>query len=490
MRVNYRTNTTPIFSVLSEDQIEDIYYGALHVMREVGARVYDDQAVAVYREGGAIVEDGNLVKLPAPMVKIALSTTPDTITLAGRDRKKRITLERNQVYYGTGSDCPFVIDPYTEERRRFTFEDVYNAARIAEALPHFDFFMSHGLTSDVPIATYDRYQFLAMLKGTTKPMIITSVDEEGLLDQYKMACVAVGGEEEFKRAPLFAIYIEPSSPLNNSQEAIRKVFVSAENDIPAIYTPCPMCGATAPTTMAGLLVQALAEALYGVVLGQLLKKGAQFIIGGVVSIMDMNTTILSYGAPEFDLLSAALTDIARWLKLPMFSTAGCSDAKVLDEQAAIEAAVSISISTLSGANLIHDVGYLDSGLVGSYDMMVMCDEVIGMVKRIMRGVPVDADTLALDVIEKVGPGGHYLVEDHTLQHFKTEFWFPRLLDRSNFETWKMGGAKTLARRVREEVIELLETFEPEPLPEDVEKELKKIIAAADEKHKDEFESVA
>ncbi len=489
MRVNYRANTTPVFSVLSQDQIEDIYYGALHVLREVGARVYDEKAVEVYREGGAIVEDGNLVKIPAPMVKIALSTTPDTITLAGRDRKKRITLERNQIYYGTGSDCPFVMDPYTDQRRRFTFEDVYNAAKIAEALPNFDFFMSHGLTSDVPIATYDRYQLLAMLKGTTKPMVITAVDEEGLLDQYKMACAAVGGEEEFRRAPLFAIYIEPSSPLNNSQEAVRKVFVAAENGIPAIYTPCPMCGATAPATMAGLLVQALAESLYGIVLGQLVKKGAQFIIGGVVSIMDMSTTILSYGAPEFDLLSAAMTDIAKWLRIPMFSTAGCSDAKVLDEQAAVEAAVSISMSALSGANLIHDVGYLESGLIGSYDMMVMCDEVIGMVKRIMRGIPVNADTLALDVIEKVGPGGHYLGEDHTLTHFKTEFWFPKLIDRSNFETWELGGSKTLAQRVRERVIELVETFEPEPLPAEVEKELKKIIAAADEKHKDEFESL-
>jgi len=254
VRVNYRSNNTPVFSVLSEDQIEAIYYAALHVMRNVGARIHEERAIRLYEQAGAIVEDGNLVKIPAPMVKIALTTTPDTITLAGRDRAKSITLERNQAYFGTGSDCPFVVDPYTDERRPFTQKDIYDAARVAEALPNLDFFMSLGLTSDVPVATYDRHQLLAMLRGTTKPLVITAVDEEGLLDQYRMASVALGSEKEFKRAPLFAIYIEPSSPLISNREATSKVIAAAENDIPAIYTPCPMCGATAPVTLSGALV--------------------------------------------------------------------------------------------------------------------------------------------------------------------------------------------------------------------------------------------
>jgi trimethylamine:corrinoid methyltransferase-like protein len=485
MRVNFQTNVTPRLQMLSNDQIEQIVSATLDVLQETGAQVYEENALALLRAAGCVIEDETLVHFPAALVENSCKLAPSRVVLAGRDRAKRITLEKDQIYYGTGSDCPFLLDAYTGERRRYTFEDIYRAAKIADALPHIDFHMSVGLTSDVPIGTYDRHQFFAMLKGTTKPLVITAVDREGLQDQFEMACAAIGGRAEWRKLPLFALYIEPSSPLNNSREAVEKLLFAAEHDIPTIYTPCPIAGATAPTTMAGMLVQALAECLTGVVIAQLKRPGAAMIIGGVTSLLDMSTTILAYGAPELALLSAAMTDIAKYLRLPMFSTAGCSDAKVLDEQAAIEGAVSIAFAGLSGANLIHDVGYLESGLDGSYDMLVMSNETIGMVKRILRGAPVDADHLALDVIDRVGPGGHYLADDHTLQFFRSEFWMPELLDRTNFETWKENGGKTLGVRVHEKVLDLIENYQPAPLPAAVEQKLRYIIASADERHETE-----
>jgi len=343
--------------------------------------------------------------------------------------------------------------------------------------------MSLGLTSGVPVLTYDRHQLLAMMQGTSKPLVITTVDKEGLTDQYRMACEVLGGPEEFAKAPLFVVYIEPSSPLSNSVEAVEKILYSAEMGIPAIYTPGIMCGATAPMTLAGSMVQCLAECLGGVVLAQLKRKGAAVIIGGVETIIDMSTSIMSYGAPEMVLLSAAMTDVAKWLRLPMFSTAGCSDAKVLDQQAAIEAAMSVTVAALSGANLIHDVGYLESGLLGSFDMLVMSNEVIGMAKRILSGVTVTPETLAVDVIERVGPGGHYLTEEHTRQHFKTELWFPTLMDRQMRRGWEASGRRTMAERVRARVKDILEHHQPLPIPADVEARLKEIIAQADERHK-------
>ena len=480
MRANFKANVTPQFRVLSDDQIEDIYLAALQVLERTGTRVYSKEGLELLGDAGCQITDDNLVRIPSWLVKASLETVPERISIAGRDRSKRLSLEYNKIYFGTGSDCPFILDPYTDERRRYTFKDVYNAAKIVEALPNIDFHMSLGLTSDVPIGSYDRHQFLAMLKGTTKPMVITAVDKNGLADQYEMACEVLGGPEEFAKAPLFVVYIEPSSPLNNSVEAVEKLLYAAEKGIPAIYTPCPMCGGTAPATLAGLLVQCLAESLTGIVISQLKKKGAAIVIGGVVSIMDMSTTILSYGAPEMSLLSAAMTDIAKWLRLPMFSTAGCSDAKVVDQQAAIESAISVAMAALSGANLIHDVGYLESGLIGSYDMLVMSDEVISMVKHILKGIVVDEEHLALHVIDRVGPGGHYLADEHTLKHFRTEFWYPKLLDRSRWEDWVASGSKTLGQRVREKVIDLIENFEPEPLDPDVEARLKEIIKRADE----------
>jgi len=300
-----------------------------------------------------------------------------------------------------------------------------------------------------------------------------------------MACTVIGGVDEWNRLPMFVVYIEPSSPLNNSKEALEKLLYSAEHNIPAIYTPCPICGATAPATMAGILVQGLAEFFTGLVVAQLKKKGAALIMGGVMSILDMSTTILSYGAPELTLLSAGMTNVSQYLKLPMFSTAGCSDSKIPDQQAAIEAAVSIAMSGLSGANLIHDVGYLEYGLNGSYDLLVMSNEIIGMVKRILGGVIVDADHLALDTIDRVGPGGNYLSEDHTLRYFRSEFWLPELIDRSNWDTWTENGSKTMGQRAHEKVLEIIENFEPEPIPADIEQKLTSIIARADQIHIEE-----
>jgi trimethylamine--corrinoid protein Co-methyltransferase len=298
-----------------------------------------------------------------------------------------------------------------------------------------------------------------------------------------MACEVVGGAREFAKAPLFVVYIEPSSPLTNSVEAVQKILYAAEVGIPAIYTPCIMAGGTGPVTLAGTMVQALSEYLVGVVLAQLKREGAGVIMGGVNSAMDMATSILSYGAPELALIGAAMTDVAKWLGVPMFSTAGCSDSKVLDQQAAIEATLSIVIAALSGANLIHDVGYLESGLLGSFDMLVMSDEVIGMAKRILRGVRVTPETLAVDIIEQVGPGGHYLTQEHTRQHFKTEVWFPTIVDRQMRRSWEAGGRKTMAERVRAKVVDILQRHEPLPIDAGVERRLEEIVAQAEQRHR-------
>jgi trimethylamine--corrinoid protein Co-methyltransferase len=297
-----------------------------------------------------------------------------------------------------------------------------------------------------------------------------------------MACEVLGGPEEFARLPLFVVYIEPSSPLTNSIEAVEKILYAAENSIPAIYTPCIMCGGTGPVTLVGTMVQALAEYLVGVMLAQLTHKGAGVIMGGVNSPMDMATSILSYGAPELALVSACMTDIAKWLGVPMFSTAGCSDSKALDLQAAIEATLSVTIAALSGANLIHDVGYLESGLLGSFDMLVMADEVIGMAKRILSSVQVTPETLAVDVIEQVGPGGHYLTQEHTRTHFRSETWLPTLMDRQMRRAWEAAGSQTMANRVRTKVIDILEHHKPLPIADKAEARLREIVAQAEARH--------
>ncbi len=482
MRVNLTDQRTPRFRVLSEDQIEMIYWASLEVLERTGGRVFHEEALDLFRQSDAVVSDGNRVRIPAAMVERALKDYPRKITLAGRDGKRTLHLEKDEANFGTGSDCPFIYDRQTGQRRRYTFNDVAEAARIVDYLPNFDFFMSHGLVSDVPNPkTYDRHQFLAMVSNTVKPLVLTSVDGDGLRDLYEMACIIRGSEEEFRLNPLFIIYIEPSSPLHHTKNAVEKLLFSAEKGIPAIYTPCPSAGATAPSTIAGMLVQDLAETFLGLVLSNLKKPGMPLIVGGVQTIMDMMTSTYSYGAPELSLASAASTDISKWLGLPMFSTGGCSDSKAVDEQAAVEATFSLLAAFLSGASLIHDVGYLDSGLNGSLEMLVLCDEIIGMVKHFGGGVKVDEEHLALDVIDRVGPGGQFLSDDHTLAHFRKNFWVPKLMDRSNYEDWVTGGKKILGERGVEKMNYILQTHQAPPIEEPSMREIKRIIEKADRK---------
>lgn len=482
MRVNYSTFSSCQFRVLSDDQIEAIYLGALEVLEAVGVRVHSQEAVELLKGAGSIVSDETLVRIPSSAVKAAVQSAPSRVVLASRDGKRDMALQNNSAYYGTVCDCPFIIDRESGRRRKYTFADVANAARLIDALPNIDFNMSLGslgLVSDIPALTYDRHQFLAMIANTAKPTVVTAVDKNGLADIYEMCCVVAGGEAEFRAAPIMALYAEPSSPLNHTGEALGKLLFAAGKAIPTVYTPCCIAGATAPATMAGCLVQALAECLSGLVIAQEKRRGAPIIIGGVPSIMDMRTMIFSYGAPELSLMSAAFTDIVKWLRLPVFSQGGCSDSKTVDQQAAIESAISLLMATLSGANLIHDIGLLESGLVGSYEMVVMSDEIIGMAKRIARGIEVDEDTLALDAIHRVGPQGNFLEEEHTLRHFKGQSWFPRLMDRSNYDKWASAGAKSMGDRIAEMTETILREHHPEPLPKDVAQELESIVARAD-----------
>lgn len=488
-RTNYQINETPTLQVLTEDQIEAIYYAALRVLYETGVRVYDKEGVEVAYSGGAIVEDktdeSHLVQIPHWLVEKARVTVPSKVVLAGFDRKYRMELYKNQIYFGGGSDTPFTLDPYTGKRRRTTYRDVKNIARLAQALPNLNFHMSLGITQDTAVSTYDRWQYLAMVEGTSKPINVTAVDAEGLGDILEMAHILVGGKEEWRKGPTFSIYIEPVSPLSHTKEVVQKLLFATDNNIPCVYTPCPLAGATAPTTLAGLLVQSLAESLFGIVISQIRKPGAQIIIGGLMSNMDMKTATYTYGSPEMALMSAGYTDITKWLRVPMYETAGCSDAKLFDEQSVMEATINISTAALIGGNMIHDVGYLDSGLTSSMEQMVAADEIIDMVKRILRGIPVNDDTMALDVMGAVGPSGHFMEHNHTYNHFKNEIWRPKLIDRQNWEDWTHCGSKRYGERVHDRVIKILET-ETEPLlNEATYKELSRICELADTRHKDE-----
>lgn len=476
---------TPQFRVLSQDECEAIYSSSLEVLERTGVRIQHDGALSLLKEAGAGVND-NVAHIPPHLVEEAIREAPQKILVYNREGKPCMRLEGTNYYFGTGSDCPNIIDSFSGEFRKFTTEDIGQAAVLADALPNIDFIMSMGLISDKPMWVTDLCQFQQMLFNSKKPIVFTCHDAQGNKDIIEMASIVAGDKQELSQRPFIIHYIEPSSPLSHSKEAVEKLLLCAQEKVPIIYTPCPSGGGTAPVTLAGNLVLALAESLSGVVLSQLKRKGAPVIIGGVITGMDMRTATYCYGAPEFHLMSAALAQVCQFLDIPMFGTAGCSDSKILDEQAAIEASLSIALQALSGANLIHDVGYIGSGLIGSFDMLVMSNEIIAMAKRIMRGIPTQEEHLCVDLIDKVGPRGSYLAEEHTLNYFKKEHWRPELMDRSDYQRWSGEGSKNLGQRVNGKVKSILEKHKPEPIPEDKAEKIMKLIAREEKSRKVEY----
>jgi trimethylamine--corrinoid protein Co-methyltransferase len=481
IKMNQQAYGTTMFQILSEDQIEQIYFAALDVLEISGARIFHKEALEKFEKSDAVVTEKDRVRVPTSLVEQALRSCPSKAALTDRNGKRSIKLQKNEVAFGSGADATFVYDRKTGERRKCTFADVEAAAKLVDSLPRLDFCMSHGVVSDAPNSkTYDRHQFMAMIKNCTKPMIVTSVDVDGLKDQWEMACLIRGGEKEFRLNPLFATYIKSQSPLMCSKEMADTLLFAADKGIPALYSPYSGLGVTAPASIAGVLVQTLADSLLAVVLCYLQKPGMPLILGGIQTVMDEAKTSLYYGSPELHLASAAITEVYKWLGLLSSSPAGCTDSKVVDEQAASESVMSIYNGFMAGTNLIHHVGCLDGGLTGSLASLVMCDEIIGMVKQIGKGIEVTDETLALDLLKEVGPGGEFLSHEHTYNHFRD--WFqPTIIDRSNFESWTEGGSKTYQDRLEPEVDRILETHQPEPLNENLIQEMKKIISLADKK---------
>lgn len=459
----------PLLRFLSEAELDEIHYASLEILERTGLNVHHPEAWELLREAGAWVEDQVRVRLPSSLVKRALATAPERVVVSDRLGRRVMPLEGNKVFFGPGSDLRFTLDHRTGERRLSVLEDVAQAARVSDALSGIDFVMSFGLASDVPVERQEVAQFAAMLRHTTKPLILTQFTNRSALEAiYQIACSLRGGAEGFRRSPFFLLYGQFISPLQHDAGSLERLLFCADREIPLIYIPTILGGASGPVTMAGALALGNAEVLAGLTIHQLCRPGAPFVYGGCVCPFDMRCASIAYGAPEWHIASAILSQLSLRYRLPLFSTGGCSDAKRPDEQAAMEGAYSLLLAALSGANLVHDIGYLERGLCGSLEYLVMLDEMIGITRRILQPFRVDAEALALEWIDAIGPAGHFLEADHTRRHFREEVWYPALFDRQNFDGWRAAGSTTLRQRARERVEKILATHTPPPLPPEVE----------------------
>jgi trimethylamine--corrinoid protein Co-methyltransferase len=347
-------------------------------------------------------------------------------------------------------------------------EDGVNGARLVDAMPNIDFVMSMLLPSDVPLGKHEPYQMANMLRETTKPVVFVGETEMSTISAIEMAATVVGGLERLQRYPSVINYINPMNSLQHNAEAVQRLLYAAERNLPSVYSPANARGTSAPMTPAGALALGNAGQLAGLVLAQLKREGSPFIRGNPGGqVMDMRTMVDAYVAPDDGPLG---WDLAHHYGVPIFGTAGCSDAKIFDAQAAGEVALNLFANTIAGANLIHDVGYLDCAMTYSFELLAYGNEVISWLKRYLRPPEINEETLALDLIDQVGPDGHFLESKHTLKHVR-EDWQPTLFDRFDYNRWAGAGANTLEGRANQKVRQILEEHRPEPLPKEVSQSL-------------------
>lgn len=468
----------PFLSRLSAAAMADIHFATLEILERTGLRLYDEEAVSLLQKAGAHVSEGNLVRIPSHLVEWAIRAAPKRIPMFDRHGRQVMALQGNNSYYGTGSDCPYILDHRTGSRREATLSDVVDGMRVCDFLPNIDFVMSMFIPSDVPVPISDRYQMEAMLLNTTKPIVYVTHDLQGCKDAVEMAEVVAGGADALRANPMACCYINITAPLRHNSEAIQKLMFLAGKGLPSIYVGSNTTrGVITPVTAAAAVALGNAGALAGLVLAQLVREGAPVVVmrtggGG----LDMSTMVSSYASPE---TQGYRGDICHYYGLPIFGMAGCSDSKRPDEQALAEASLTLLVDSLMGANLIHDVGYIEYGLTGSLEMLAMCDDVIGWIRRFMEPQPVDRETLALDLIHEAGPCGEYLDKDHTLRHFREE-WYPRLMNRDNRSNWEMAGGKSYREVAREKVEQLLETHRAPELNKETQRGIRQILVRAAE----------
>jgi trimethylamine--corrinoid protein Co-methyltransferase len=465
----------PAMEMLSRGQCEAIHHASLEILRRTGVRVYHDEALEMLRQTDAVIADDNLVHLPPGLVEWALSQAPSRVALCKRGSDEMVApLEGRVINFGTGSDCPNYLDPRTGERRPFTATDVVDCIHVVDALPELSFCMSMGIPSDVGTANPYRQQFAWMMEHTTKPIVFVCDDRADCEAIAAMAAAAAGGTEQLQLNPTLLLYSEPSTPLKHSETATGKLLYMAERSLPIVHSPAPMMGGTAPVTMTGGLALGNAEALSSLVMHQLKRPGAPFVYGQGLHHMDMKTTISVYGAPEFQLARVLVAEMGRFYRLPTWGYAGHSDSCAMDEQAAADAAFSVLVALLTGTNLVHDVGYLEAGLTTSPEMVVFTAEMISMMRHFVKGVSLDAESLALEVIHQVGPGGDFLTQNHTLNHFR-ELWQPDLFTRQRADDWVAAGSRRLGERLREKTVAIIQGHQPQPLPDGVREEVAYIL---------------
>ncbi len=460
---------------VTDAQCETLHRAAVSVLERTGVRLELPRAVELLRGAGARVDAEGIVRIPPSLVDWALERAPRAFTVYDQTGAPTMVLDGERTFYGPGSDCLNLLDHRTGTRREPTMADVADGIDLVDALPNVDHVMSMVLPADVDNRVADRHQMREMLTRTRKPIVLVTYEASGCYDAVAMAEAVAGGSAALAARPFLACYVNTATGLLHNADALEKVIFLAGRGIPILYIPGSQAGVTGPATPAGAVVCFWAGVLTGLVLAQVVREGAPVMTKGWGGGgLDMRTMVYGYASPDQRATAIALS---RWADLPSFALAGASDAKLVDQQAAAEAALSLAVESLAGPDVVHDLGYLESGLTYSFAQLAICDEIVGWLRHLRAPYDTSDEALALDVIDEVGADGQFLATPHTMRHFR-ELYYPSLFERATYEAWRAKDGGTLADRAGRRVDEILDAA-PEPEPLACDEELRAIVAAAE-----------
>jgi trimethylamine--corrinoid protein Co-methyltransferase len=468
-----------ITSVLTDAQIVRVNEASLAILQRVGVHLPHAEALRLFEEAGATVDhEAQRVRIPADLVRRCVAQAGKEFTLTGRDESRTARFGQGCRNYNSIAGEALWVDELGTPRRYCRLEDVTAAARLGDALAPINVVGAMADPQELPPAARCVAVVAELLRNTTKPITFWYHDRASARYVNEIMVAVRGSEEEARARPLAYPFLEPISPLRFPHNGVDLLFETGKLGLPVPVGPMAQMGLSAPGTVAGTLAQENAEILAGVCVVQLISPGIPVVYGGICHAFDMRTTQLIFSGPEQALFGVALTQIGKGWGLPVYINVGLTDSKVADAQAGLEAGVTLAMGAAAGADIFGHLGISGVDQAASLDMLVLQAEIVRYVESTLREIDFSDAAFGLEVIEEVGPGGRFLDQIHTARRFRKELWFPDLLDRYFYDQWLLFGATTLEQRCRMRREELLAAHVPVPLPDDVEREIARIVAAA------------
>ena len=450
----------------SEGDVRKIDHAVMTLLEKGGVKVFTSLGREYLGRAGAVVDEPTcIVKLPRRLVEDSIAAAPHSVSLCGRDPRRDIVLEGANVYLGTGGTAIHVLDMDTGARRPSTTADVRDMARLVDACDWVHFFLINVYPNDIREPEHvDLNRFYAAISNTGKHVQGGMYGSRGLREVVEMAEMIAGGAEQLRARPFVSFITLMISPFKIDDRYGDFTCYIAEKGLPVVVPTEPVAGLTSPVTLAANVVMHTAETLAGVVLTQAVNKGTPVICGSVGSVADMRTLEHLSGSIERAMIHAGCSQMAQHYRLPYYSTAGMSDSKLVDCQAGYESGMGSLLVAMSGANFIHDAaGLMEFDLTASYEKVVIDNEILARTHRVLRGIEVTDETLALDLMLEVGPGNDYLGQEHTVKYMRSEFAPYSISDREKRETWESDGAKDTYVRAKEVARKILREHTPLPV---------------------------